>query len=168
MNQWQIFKIIALRNLYEALTYLWKWTVGLKTSVCWNGGEMCWIPSSLWLNVAPRLLWAENIPEASSVSLPHTLLDLTFDPQLRPHAETPDERRHVSEVGTFYLENTESSSLMETACPRASPRGAVVLWCGFMFRITDHVESFLSWCPLTRGQSGDISCPWAGSWAVMP
>lgn len=36
-----------------------------------------------------------------------------------------------------------------------------------LFKIKVHPESFLSWWPLTQDQSGVVSCPWAGSRAVI-
>lgn len=76
---------------------------------------------------------------------------------------SPDERCQASEVGTIYKKNP---NMTETVW--VHPAHTVVLWNGFMFKITDQLVSFLRWWPLTWGQSGVKGCSWTGSSAVMP
>lgn len=123
---------------------------------------MCPIPSSLWLNVAPGFPRAETIPEASSASLPQTLLD-----ELWPTAVTiswAQMNAAKPQRSAQYIK--KPPNMMETVW--VHPAHTVVLWNGFMFKITDQLESFLSWWPLTWGQSGVKGCSRTGSSAVMP
>lgn len=125
---------------------------------------MCRIPSSLWLNVAPGFPGAENIPEASSASLPHTHTSRRALTHSCNYKLSPEECCQASEVGTIYIKKPQN--MMETVW--VHPAHTVVLWNGSTFKITDQLESFLSRRPLTWGQSGVKGCSRTGSSAVMP